>query len=170
MSEQTARAPGDGVEGSGVAQRRGPLRVAYLTGRYPEISHAFIIGEVARAHLAAILRAPRAWMAAFAGGLRLGAAGLRGRALGVLWAIEAILLWHQCDRRGIRHVHVHINGTAPVVALLCARFGRAAGGGVQGYSMTVHGSNEFYDVARERLAEKVAAARFVVCVSDFTRS
>jgi glycosyltransferase involved in cell wall biosynthesis len=36
--------------------------------------------------------------------------------------------------------------------------------------MTVHGSNEFYDVARERLAEKVAAARFVVCVSDFTRS
>src|ERR671934_330276 len=143
MSEQTARAPGDGVEGSGVAQRRGPLRVAYLTGRYPEISHAFIIGEVramrrrgvavetfsiwrtagtqllsdadreeydgtyamlpprlgdfARAHLAAILRAPRAWMAAFAGGLRLSADGLRGRALGVLWALEAILLWHQCD-------------------------------------------------------------------------
>jgi glycosyltransferase involved in cell wall biosynthesis len=196
--------------------RHGPLRVAYLTGRYPEISHAFIIGEVramrrrgvaietfsiwrtaatqllshadreeydgtyamlpprlgdfARAHLAAILRAPRAWTAAFAGGLRLSADGLRGRALGVLWALEAILLWHRCDRRGIRHVHVHINGTAPAVALLCARFGRAADGGPWGFSMTVHGSNEFYDVARERLAEKVAAARVVVCVSDFTRS
>ena len=36
--------------------------------------------------------------------------------------------------------------------------------------MTVHGSKEFFDVARQGLARKVAAARFVVCISDFTRS
>jgi glycosyltransferase involved in cell wall biosynthesis len=202
--------------GSAVAGRPGALRVAYLTGRYPEISHAFIIGEVravrdrgiavetfsiwrtarpqllsradreefertyamlpprlgqfARAHVAAAVRAPRAWMRIFTEGVRLGAAGVRGRALGVLWAAEAILLWHQCRRRGIRHIHVHINGTAPAVALLCARFGRAADGEPWSYTMTVHGSNEFYDVVRERLVEKVAEARAVVCVSDFTRS
>src|SRR5512133_2143186 len=119
MSGHTARAPGDGYQASGVAQPRGPLRVAYLTGRYPEISHAFIIGEVramrrrgavvetfsvwrtagtqllshadqeeyertyamlpprlghfARAQLAAVLCAPRAWMAVFAWGVRFGA-------------------------------------------------------------------------------------------------
>jgi glycosyltransferase involved in cell wall biosynthesis len=206
----------DAPSGSTGAGGPSALRVAYLTGRYPEISHAFIIGEVravrargvavetfsiwrtantqllsradreefertyamlpprlgqfARAHLAAGARAPRAWMRIFTGGVRLGAPGVRGRALGVLWAIEAVLLWHQCRRRGIRHIHVHINGTAPAVALLCARFGRAADGEPWSYTMTVHGSNEFYDVVRERLVEKVAEAHAVVCVSDFTRS
>jgi glycosyltransferase involved in cell wall biosynthesis len=38
------------------------------------------------------------------------------------------------------------------------------------WSMTVHGSAEFYDVAGERLADKVHSARLVICVSDFTRS
>jgi glycosyltransferase involved in cell wall biosynthesis len=214
MAGRLARHPeGGGMPPAGASATQ--LRVAYLTGRYPEISHAFIIGEVwamrrrgvavetlsiwrtaasqlladadreefdgtyamlpprlrdvARSQLAAIRRSPRAWAAVFEWGVRLGAAGLRGRALGVLWALEAILLWHQCRRHGIRHIHVHINGTAPAVALLCARFGRVADGEPWGYSMTVHGSNEFYDVVRERLADKVAEARFVVCVSDFTR-
>ena len=36
--------------------------------------------------------------------------------------------------------------------------------------MTVHGPSEFFDVVRERLAEKVSAASFVVCISDFARS
>ena len=34
----------------------------------------------------------------------------------------------------------------------------------------MHGSAEFYDVADHRLPEKVRDARFVICVSDFTRS
>ena len=76
-----------------------------------------------------------------------------------------------CERRGIRHVHVHLDGTAPAVGLLVTHLGNdGAQTGPWSFSMTVHGSKEFFDVARQRLARKVRAARFVVCVSDFTRS
>jgi glycosyltransferase involved in cell wall biosynthesis len=39
-----------------------------------------------------------------------------------------------------------------------------------GYSLTVHGPDEFYDVQGQYLVEKIAAADFVVCISSYTRS
>jgi glycosyltransferase involved in cell wall biosynthesis len=66
---------------------------------------------------------------------------------------------------------VHLDGTAPAVGLLVAHLGNGgADAGPWSFSMTVHGSKEFFDVARQGLARKVGAARFVVCISDFTRS
>jgi glycosyltransferase involved in cell wall biosynthesis len=66
-------------------------------------------------------------------------------------------------------VHVHLNGTAPAVALLLVHFARGDPDRWT-WSMTVHGPSEFYDTPGERLAEKVRAATFVVCISDFCRS
>jgi glycosyltransferase involved in cell wall biosynthesis len=87
------------------------------------------------------------------------------------WFLEAIVVHRKCQRRNIRHVHVHLDGTAPAVGLLVAYLGNdGAETGPWSFSMTVHGSKEFFDVARQRLARKVRAARFVVCISDFTRS
>jgi glycosyltransferase involved in cell wall biosynthesis len=81
------------------------------------------------------------------------------------------MLWRALRRRGISHVHVHLNGTAPAVALLATEFAnRVSGGGSQTWSMTVHGPDELYDVTNEALPEKIAAASFVVCISDFARS
>jgi glycosyltransferase involved in cell wall biosynthesis len=124
-----------------------------------------------RSHAAGVLSAPGAYLRTLAKALRLSTPGARGRILGLSWFLEAVLVQRHCERRGIRHVHVHLDGTAPAVGLLVAQLGNqrddAAG---WSFSMTVHGSKEFFDVARQRLARKVNAARFVVCVSDFTRS
>lgn len=194
------------------------MRVAYLTGRYPGISHTFIMREIrairelgvvvdtfsiwptnpslllapadvqehrttytllplrvaatARAHLVAILMRPRRYVATIRRAITLRRRDTWGWVLALTWVLETMVLWDQCRRRGIRHVHVHLNGTAPTVALLLSTFADdvATGGAGWTWSMTVHGPSEFYDTPGEQLAAKVRAATFVICISDFARS
>jgi glycosyltransferase involved in cell wall biosynthesis len=193
------------------------MRLAYLVGHYPAVTHTFILREIqqlrrqgfeietfsvwrateqdlltsadreeyartyallpprpadyVRCHVVSGLRAPRPYLRTLARALRLSAHGLRGRVLGLSWFLEAVVVQRSCERRGIRHVHAHLDGTAPAVGLLVAHLGNGgADEGPWSFSMTVHGSKEFFDVARQRLARKVRAARFVICISDFTRS
>jgi colanic acid/amylovoran biosynthesis glycosyltransferase len=193
------------------------MRIAYLIGHYPAVTHTFIQREIQqlrrqgfeietfsvwragedqrlteldraehertyallpprptdyfRCHVRAALRSPRQYLGTLARALRLSSHGLRGRLLGLSWFLEAVVVQRSCQRQAIRHVHVHLDGTAPAVGLLVTHLGNGgANTGPWSFSMTVHGSKEFFDVFRQRLARKVRAARFVVCVSDFTRS
>jgi colanic acid/amylovoran biosynthesis glycosyltransferase len=124
-----------------------------------------------RAHVRALRTAPGAYVRTAVCAIRLGRPGVRGRVLGGLWFVEAIILWDALRREQIRHVHVHLNGTAPSVALILNTFAnRAEGGETWSWSTTVHGPSEFYDVVGERLSEKVRSANLVICVSDFARS
>jgi colanic acid/amylovoran biosynthesis glycosyltransferase len=129
-------------------------------------------GRALRAHWRALASAPGPYAQAMARAVRLGRPGLRGRALGCSWFIEAIVLRRELQDLGIRHVHVHLNGTAPSVALVLTDFANAAEADGHGWSwtMTVHGPSEFYDVEGERLADKVRSAHAVICISDFARS
>lgn len=191
------------------------MRVAYLTGRYPSVSHTFVLREAeelrarglevipfsvwrseardllaradreeaartynllpprpdwVRAHLAALGQGPRHYAKALRRALALSQPSPRGLALGALWFAESIVLWDRCRRGEVDHLHVHLNGTAPSVALLATAFAKDAGAGTRSWSLTVHGPAEFYDVARERLGRKVRSADLVVCISDFARS
>lgn len=192
-------------------------RIGYLVGRYPQMTHTFVLREVqalrrlgldvdtfsvwrsepedllsgvdreeydrtetllplrplrtAVAHLRAFVGAPSAYLGALGRALDLRPPGLRGLFLALSWFVEAPILWTLCKRRGIRHLHVHLNGTAPAVANIVVAYANAAEGSENwSYSMTVHGSKEFYDVFREGLERKVTDARFAVCISDYTRS
>ena len=190
-------------------------RIAYLTGRYPAISHTFITREVhgmrelgfhvdtysiwrtaseqllsptdrdeaartrtllpatqrsvLEAQRTVAARAPAAYARLGREALALSRPGMRGRMIAGSWLLEAAALWAACRERGTRHVHAHLNGTAPSVAMLTARLGNAIDGGWS-WSMTVHGPSEFYDVEGEALPQKVRAATFAVCISDFARS
>ncbi|MEA2445379.1 MAG: hypothetical protein QOJ12_2671, partial [Thermoleophilales bacterium] len=129
------------------------------------------VGDMLLAHLRALLTRPRGYARALGRAVALSTAGIRGRLLGLLWFAEAVVLWRECLRRDVRHLHVHINGTAPAVALVTTFLGnggRAAGD--WSWSFTAHGPSEFYDAWRERLGDKVEHAAFVVCISDFARS
>jgi colanic acid/amylovoran biosynthesis glycosyltransferase len=127
-------------------------------------------GHLLRAHLGALLRAPGGYAATLREALRLAPRGARGALWQLFYFAEAILLWDRARRRGITHLHAHFANVGSDVALLAARFGRAAGRGPGSWSLTMHGSTEFYDVPGFRLAEKARDAAFVACVSDFTRS
>jgi glycosyltransferase involved in cell wall biosynthesis len=96
----------------------------------------------------------------------LATAGLDPRciALHLMYWTEALMVgqWMRCN--GLRHLHVHLASQAASVGL----FARTVFG--CGYSITVHGPDEFYDAHRQMLAEKIAAADFLCCISSFARS
>ena len=71
-----------------------------------------------------------------------------------------VWMWDQ----KIKHLHVHLASQAATVGLFTQRvFG-------VGYSLTVHGPDEFDDAEGQYLTEKIAAADFAVCISLFTES
>ena len=95
---------------------------------------------------------------------RLAGLDLRRLYLNLMYFIEALMVGQWMKRKGLRHLHVHLASQAASVGL----FVRAVFG--FGYSLTVHGPDEFYDADRQMLAEKVRAADFLCCISAFTRS
>ena len=192
------------------------MRVAYLVGRYPAVSHTFILrevralrelgvqvdtfsiwrtppdqllseadreeaartlsllplslGRVARSQIAAIAASPSAYARLVARAFRLARPGAYGRFLAATWVAESVILWHELRRRAIRHVHTHMPGTAPAVAMLATELANRVDRGGHTWSLTVHGPAEFYEVRNDGLPEKVQSADFAVSISDFGRS
>ncbi len=98
--------------------------------------------------------------------LAMSLAGLDLQAMGkhAIYLTEALLLGQWMKRRRLVHVHVHLGSQPATVGILAKEvFG-------VGLSLTVHGADEFYDSVRQHLAEKVAMADFIVCISHFARS
>jgi len=123
------------------------------------------------AHLRLAASAPVAYLSTLALALRLAPAGLRGHLWQLFYFVESVVLLTECRRRGIRHIHVHMGNVGADVALLTAHLGSAIEPKLPwSWSFTLHGPPEFFDVRHFRLVEKLRRARFVVCISDYTRS
>ncbi len=118
------------------------------------------------AHLIALLRAPRRYVSTLRHAVTRANPGLRGRLWGIFYFAEAIPIWLAAKQSGVRHLHAVFADVATDVALLVTHYG----GAEWSWSIAVHGPVEFYDVSRNRLAEKLASARFAVAISDFGRS
>jgi colanic acid/amylovoran biosynthesis glycosyltransferase len=127
-------------------------------------------GRLLRTHLGAALRSPRAYFGTLLYALGLAPPGLRGRLWQLFYFAEAILLWSECEERGIRHLHVHLANAAADATMVAVRFGNARDPARWSWSFTMHGPTEFWDVRHYRLREKLESAGFVVCISDFCRS
>jgi glycosyltransferase involved in cell wall biosynthesis len=128
-------------------------------------------GLLLATHLGLLLRAPGAYFSTLRAALALAPPGLRGRLWQLFYFVEAVVLWKECRRRGIKHIHVHLANAAADLALIAARLGSALEGKeTWSWSFTMHGPTEFYDLRHFRLPEKVKEAAFVVCISDFARS
>ena len=89
---------------------------------------------------------------------------LRGRVLWLAYLAEALLVGEWMRRERLPHLHVHFGGPVAAVGMLTAR-----AWGVP-FSLTIHGPEELQNMASHHLREKVGAARFAVCISDFCRS
>jgi colanic acid/amylovoran biosynthesis glycosyltransferase len=117
-----------------------------------------------RAHLETLCKHPLAYLRGLGVALSLGGGDLRQLVFSVFYFTEALILGDWMRRHGLRHVHVHFINAAATVGLITSRiFGT-------GFSLTVHGPDEFYDVYRLRLKEKIQGAAFVFCISQFARS
>jgi len=115
--------------------------------------------------LTSALRHPVRTLRTYIAGQRLAPPGLRSRLLHLAYAVEAVVLATEMRRRGLRHVHVHFAHNGATVALLATRFDPSLE-----YSLTIHGSMEFFNVDGFRLREKIAGAAFTRCIAQFGRA
>jgi glycosyltransferase involved in cell wall biosynthesis len=122
--------------------------------------------ELLAAHTRALMSGPGRYLATLREAVRLRGLGPRSLLWQVFYFGEAALVWRQCVKRGIRHIHAHHANVGSDVALLASRLG----GDGWSWSFTMHGSTEFFDVREHRLPQKVELAEFVVCVSSHGRS
>lgn len=95
--------------------------------------------------------------------------GWRRRLWGLFYVAEALLVWDRLRETPTRHLHAHHGSQAADVAMLVATLATRRGDRWT-WSLTMHGPNEFYDVAHFRLAVKLHEADGVVCISHFCRS
>ena len=127
------------------------------------------VGRLAGAHLDALVRSPRRYLSTLALALRTGAPGARERLWHLFYFAEAMILLRHCRRARIAHIHAQFADSATDVAMLVTHYrrGQRVDGAECSWSLAVHGSVEFYNVAQYALAAKLAHARFAVAISDF---
>jgi len=118
----------------------------------------------ARAHLRTLVQRPAAYIRGLIFALSLGGTDLRQLLYSIFYFTEALMLGNWMEREGLDHVHVHFVNPASTVGLIASRIFAT------GFSFTVHGPDEFYDVRGQRLSEKIEGASFVLCIGYFARS
>ena len=109
-------------------------------------------------------RAPSRFASALALAIRM----MRGSDRPFIWHLiylaEACWIAPRLERDGITHIHAHFGTNPAEVAMLAAALM-----GI-GYSVTIHGPEEFDRAQGLNLGEKIRRASFVVAISSYCRS
>jgi colanic acid/amylovoran biosynthesis glycosyltransferase len=140
-----------------------PPREAEEAGRTYYLKHAtlwevlFVIMTVTLVRPAVAFRGLRA-------SLRLGRGDIHRKIYALFYMIEAFLLGRWMRQRDLSHLHVHFGGAVATVAMIAAETW-----GLD-YSLTIHGPEEFYEVDDCYLPRKIEQAKFIFCISNFSRS
>jgi colanic acid/amylovoran biosynthesis glycosyltransferase len=113
------------------------------------------------AHLRTLAGNPLGYFAGLFYALRLAGLDLRKAFLNLIYFGEAVVAGSWMSRLRLGHVHSHFAST---LELLLARVFPIT------FSATIHGPDEFSDVAGFYMAEKVAHAAFLCAISDYAAS
>ena len=92
------------------------------------------------------------------------AIGLGGSPKRFLYFIEALIIGIWMSGKKLDHLHVHFGMAAATVGMMVAKIFPFT------YSLTIHGPEEFYDVSKFYVSEKIEAAEFLCCIGSFARS
>jgi glycosyltransferase involved in cell wall biosynthesis len=122
------------------------------------------LSRILMAHLRVLGASPLRYLAGLFYALRLAGSDLRAWFYHFFYFVEAVALGDWMQRNQLKHVHVHFATPAATVAMLTGHICDIE------YSMTVHGPDEFYEVGRYLLAEKIRRARFVCAIGRYCRS
>jgi glycosyltransferase involved in cell wall biosynthesis len=115
-------------------------------------------------HAVCFLRRPLRYLAGLGFAFRLAGLDLRDVVLHVAYFAEAVVVGRWMERNALAHLHVHFANASATVALLAGRvFGIP-------YSITIHGTDEFYGLALYRLPQKIESASFACCIGRYCRS
>jgi glycosyltransferase involved in cell wall biosynthesis len=134
-----------------------------------EAEKTFYIKSAGAARAAAVaaktlLLRPLVFMRGLQAALRIGQWNPVATLYAFFYFAEALILGDWMRSRGHQHLHIHFCGPVATVGMLASMAWGFS------YSMTVHGPDEFYDVDKFYLRQKVEQAKFVLCISNFCRS
>lgn len=118
---------------------------------------------LARAVIAG-LKTPKRYLAALWLALKTPQPGIRGLLYQLLYVAEATVLAQHLRAQKVTHLHAHFAGSSANVAMLTSAIA-----GIP-FSYTLHGPTKSFEPLRWQLTEKTARARFVACISHFSRS
>lgn len=90
--------------------------------------------------------------------------GIKAAIWQMFYLVEAMVLARHLVNSGATQLHNHFAMASSSVAMLASELT-----GIP-YSFTLHGPADFLNTGRWRLDEKIARARFVACISHFSRS
>jgi colanic acid/amylovoran biosynthesis glycosyltransferase len=124
-------------------------------------------GAFVTAHLRAFGDRPDTYVRALARSLWRGRRSPRDFAWQLFYFLEAVPIWLEAKRTGLRHVHAHFTNPAADVAMIVAELWNGDEG--SSWSFSAHGA-DIQETDQTLLAGKVRSAERVVCVSDYGRS
>jgi glycosyltransferase involved in cell wall biosynthesis len=107
---------------------------------------------------------PRVFARGLSAALRLGRWDLNATVYALFYFVEALILGDWMRARDKHHLHIHFCGPVATVGMLASIAWEFP------YSITVHGPDEFYDVEKFYLRQKVEHAKFIICISDYCKS
>lgn len=116
------------------------------------------------AHLRTLFQCPAGYLRGVLLVHRLSGLDLKRFFFHAMYFTEAAMLGHWMHRKGLHHLHTHLAQQAATVGLYTKTIFRT------GFSITVHGPDEFYDARPQLLGRKAAAADFLCCITSFARS
>jgi glycosyltransferase involved in cell wall biosynthesis len=129
--------------------------------------HVIATGKSPAALLAAqkpALRDPGRYFGTLARAWRMRRPGLRAALYQLFYFVEATILARHLQAEGVTHIHNHFAGPSASVAMLAARLAQIP------FSFTLHGPADLAEPVHWGLGAKIAASRFVACISNYARS
>ena len=117
-----------------------------------------------RAHVITLVGNTAGYIRGFAMAFKLGGTDILRVFYNLMYFTEALMVGIWMKGKGQQHLHAHMGAQSATVAMYVKKiFGF-------GFSITVHGPDEFYDAPGQYLTQKVEAADFICCISNFARS
>ena len=116
------------------------------------------------AHVKTLKSQPKDYFHGWVRAVKLAGLDIRRLIYNIAYLTEALMIgtWMQSCQQ--THLHAHLGSQAATIAMFVKEvFGF-------GFSITVHGPDEFYDADRQYLGEKVIKSDFICCISHFARS
>ena len=116
------------------------------------------------AHGKTLMNQPKDYFRGWIRAIKLAGLDIRRLIYNSAYLTEALMIGTWMKSRNQTHLHAHLGSQAATIAMFVKEvFGF-------GFSITVHGPDEFYDADRQYLGEKVIKSDFICCISNFARS
>jgi glycosyltransferase involved in cell wall biosynthesis len=151
------------VRRTGPEHHRGPAEKAEAAATFNLLERARNPLHLIGAQVAG-LKHPRRYFGTLARAFGLRGPGLVSAVYQLIYFLEAAVLARHLRDQGVTHLHGHFAQASATVAMLAARLADIP------FSFTLHGPADFNDPRLWRLDAKIAAAKFVACISHYCRS